>query len=73
MEARCRGWENGWRRHICGGMGSKGNHEWRERQLVDGMVESERGKRAEERQIERERGTEGEGEREFMRTSVSAR
>lgn len=46
IEARCRGWENGWRRHICGGVGSEGNHEWRERQPVGGQLR-EHGKREE--------------------------
>lgn len=55
-----RGWENGWRRHICGSVGSEGNHEWRERQPVDkrGNEAGEtRGKRVErgERKRERER------------------
>lgn len=39
-----RGWENGWRRHICGSVGSEGNHEWRERQPVDKRENEARGK-----------------------------
>lgn len=39
-----RGWENGWRRHICGSVGSEGNHEWRERQPVDKRGNEARGK-----------------------------
>lgn len=38
-----RGWENGWRRHICGSVGSEGNHEWRERQPVDKRGKARRG------------------------------
>lgn len=51
-----RGWENGWRRHICGSVGSEGNHEWRERQPVDKRGNEARGKAR--------RGMGGRGEEE---------
>ena len=71
IEARCRGWENGWRRHICGGVGSEGNHEWRERQPVGGQLR-EHGKR-EKGGRKREGGSEREREREKERVYADIR